>query len=101
MPKVTVRLVPASAACPAPRRTLSHALPSASTRYGVATPPPRTIARGRPRHPAAIFPGRVYMYAIDGNSISLYKDRCAPASVSGSPPSRRSAQQERSTTQRV
>ena len=49
MSKDTVRLVPASAACPAPRRTLSHAPPPASTRYGVATPP-------EPSHPRATPP---------------------------------------------
>ena len=53
MSKDTVRLVPASAACPAPRRTLPHAPPSASTRYGVATPP-RTIA---PEGDPTIIPG--------------------------------------------
>ena len=50
MSKDTVRLVPASAACPAPRRTLPHAPPSASTRCGVASPPPE------PSHPRATPP---------------------------------------------
>ena len=53
MSKDTVRLVPASAACPAPRRTLPHAPPSASTRCGVASPP-RTIA---PEGDPTIIPG--------------------------------------------
>ena len=53
MSKDTVRLVPASAACPAPRRTLPHAPPSASTRCGVASPP-RTIA---PEGGPTIIPG--------------------------------------------
>ena len=87
MSKDTVRLVPASAACPAPRRTLPHAPPSASTRYGVATPP-RTIA---PEGDPTIIPGitpdarrRFRLGKMTGGSaaiqarLDLYKDFESP-----------------------